>query len=26
VTRIRDAVLGKCKGLSAQDITVVEVR
>ena len=26
VTRIRDAVLGKCKGLSAQDITVVEER
>ena len=26
VTRIRDAVLGKCKGLSAQDITVVEVK
>ena len=26
VTRIRDAVLGKCKGLSAQDITGVEVR
>lgn len=26
VTRIRDAVLGKCKSLSAQDITVVEVR
>lgn len=26
VTRIRDAVLNQCKGLSAQDITVVEVK
>ena len=26
VTRIRDAVLNPCKGLSAQDITVVEVK
>ncbi|MCI5556202.1 SpoIIIAH-like family protein [bacterium] len=26
VTRIRDAVINQCKGLSAQDITVVEVK
>ena len=26
VTRIRDAVLNQCKGLSAQDITVVDVK
>ena len=26
VTRIRDTVLNQCKGLSAQDITVVEVK
>ena len=26
VTRIRDALLGQCEGLSAQDITIVEVK
>ena len=26
VTRIRDALLSQCKGLTAQDITIVEVK
>ena len=26
VTRIRDALLNQCKGLTAQDITIVEVK
>ena len=26
VTRVRDALLSQCKGLTAQDITIVEVK
>lgn len=26
VTRIRDALLSQCKGMTAQDITIVEVK